>query len=625
MSIQDKGTAESFIRGGDILWHRGSIFVKNVARVLGVVVVFLLLVWWAVVRLMASSAEYQVITANRFAAAMNLVFLGNVVHQRVAIADGTGQILADRKVSSREALALTDAAYRDHGRAKVWLGFMLAIAIGGTLFAVSIFVQTRYGRKESSDTFLRGARLVDEEYLATLSREYGEPSPFKIGTVPVPARLAMRNMLFTGSMGTGKTQEIFYLLDQARDAGLKCLVYDKTGEFLERYFREGDVILNPLDARSVSWSAFADVTQVFDFAAISSFFVPENKKSADPMWDNAARILLEDLMQIVHDGPLEERTMARIVDLLKLSLPELATFLREHDAFSCGLVNENNERGSESTRLTVAASPAVRFFRYLPTSGEPFSVRKWATEEDTRWLFLTSRSDLHEVIKPFISLWIESVLMAVMTRRPTDKIRVALFLDELASLQKMKGLEVALTEARKYGVVSILGIQNLAQLDEVYGADMAKVLTSGVQTKLILRVEDEATQKRYADLLGEEEVQEKDEGASFSANDDRDSGSLQSRRQARHIVMPAQIGTLPDLAGYLKLPGNFPVARVVITPKSRPAVVPDFVARPELAIIASAILADEDGVILPGASAPLPETPVDIPARLPDVPASSFF
>ncbi|MBA3239510.1 MAG: type IV secretion system DNA-binding domain-containing protein [Parachlamydiaceae bacterium] len=44
-------------------------------------------------------------------------------------------------------------------------------------------------------------------------------------------------------------------------------------------------------------------------------------------------------------------------------------------------------------------------------------------------------------------------------------------IDELPSLQKVKNIEVLLTEGRKYGGCSILSLQSPSQLESIYGRE----------------------------------------------------------------------------------------------------------------------------------------------------------
>jgi type IV secretory pathway TraG/TraD family ATPase VirD4 len=355
------------------------------------------------------------------------------------------------------------------------------------------------------------------------------------------------------------------------------VIYDKTGEFTEKFFRPGiDVLLSPVDARCADWSIFSDLRKITDPAMVSSFFVPENKNSSDPIWDNAARMLLEDLIVIVRNSG---GSMADLKDILtKSTIPELSFILKENGSPSVGTINLDN-KGSESIRMTLTSSPAIRFFSFFKQTKATFSVREFVRRDDDACLFLVSSTDHHEVAKPFISAWLELALSGAMSMPPTNDTRIMFFLDELASLSKLKVLDIALTEARKYGICTVIGIQNLASMDEIYGEDMTKVYIANLQNKFVMRCEEGTSAERIADTLGKEEVGEKSESQSFGMESSRDGVSLSDKRTEIHLVTPSQIMVLPDLTGYFKIAGNFPIARLKLEYKQYEKKVEGYIER----------------------------------------------
>lgn len=586
MSVSNKSTQSNFIRGSDTFFHRAQMLMTNVLRNILLFAVFFICVWWGLFCTFSTEKDRDILIQNRQAVIVEVIGLADYFPLSLDIKTAAGKIQRE-EFAAADVVAATNEYYRRAVSPQVVKTMGIAFAVTAVLLFFLVSYQFRRGQKLAQDEYLRGAVLVDAQ---TLKQMVKDPSEFLIGEVPLEADKIKRNILMTGAMGTGKSQAILQLMDTARAQGKKCIIYDKTGEFAEYFYREGkDFILNPLDARCAPWTAFNDLRKDFDFSTLSTFFVPENKKSADPVWDNAARILLEDVFRIVFSMPEHRQNMQAVQDIIvRTSLGKLAKLLVNHGATSAATINEKNDRGSESIRLTLAASPAIKYFSYLPlpVPGETrFSIRDWAQTDGDSWLFLTSRADQHEALKPFVSLWVELSIMAVMTLRPTSDLRFLLFLDELASLARMRGLEIALTEARKYGVATVIGLQSLSQLDAVYGPDWSKVLAGNCQNKLILRVEDESTTKRYADLLGKEEIQEVREGVSFGVETERDGTNLSSQRGEKYIVMPAEIGRLPDLAGYLKLAGEYPVARVDVPYKQRSKIAGDFVERDGLDVV----------------------------------------
>jgi type IV secretory pathway TraG/TraD family ATPase VirD4 len=90
---------------------------------------------------------------------------------------------------------------------------------------------------------------------------------------------------------------------------------------------------------------------------------------------------------------------------------------------------------------------------------------------------------------------------------PADRVRRRwLMLDEVASLGRVQSLSDALTKGRKYGLCSIMGLQSVSQLRDVYGKDGAQTLLSCLSSQLILRANDPETAEYASQHLGECEV-----------------------------------------------------------------------------------------------------------------------
>jgi hypothetical protein len=235
------------------------------------------------------------------------------------------------------------------------------------------------------------------------------------------------------------------------------------------------------------------------------------------------------------------------------------------------------ERTGMSLKMTVQNQ--LESFRFLHDQGKPFSIRRWIQSEDDSWMFITARESMREALKPVLSLWIDTAIRAVLELKPIHRERLWFHLDELPTLQKLDILKQMLTNGRKFGLCGVLGVQDFSQLYEIYGQHLARTIISGCQTKLLLRVTDGDAAKLLARLMGEAELDEKEETLSYGLNSQRDGVSVFARRNLRDIVLTSQILTLPDMTGYITVPGDYPVARVAYQYLPRPEVAADFIER----------------------------------------------
>ncbi|MBU9516487.1 type IV secretion system DNA-binding domain-containing protein [Burkholderia multivorans] len=546
---EEKGSAGNFSRGAELWMHQARLFVVAI---------------WTVV-LISILGGLAVTTAyfwNATTADEKYALERNVLaHTRDALYMTAGKMELNvngelRKMEVSEVALLTDDMAEDAWR-KLRNGGMFGLLTSiGVVFLISLY-WWGYGRERMQDNQLRGAKLVEGKELARLIRHRDEASPYEIAGVPMRVKSETLHTLFAGAQGTGKSQQFFALMKQVRARGKRMIVYDPTGEFTQAFYREGkDILMNPLDSRSPNWNIWNEIAKDYHFDNMASGLIPDPAES-DPFWALAGRMVLKDVIAVL--GREGRRTNRDLYNAIAKSNLDAMHALLQGTA-GATYVDPTTERTGMSLKMTVQNQ--LEAFRFLPDEGESFSIRKWVHEEGDSWMFITAREAMREALKPVLSLWIDTAIKAVLDLEPIHRERLWFCIDELPTLQKLDILKLALTNTRKYGLCMVLGVQDFSQLYEIYGHDLAKTIISGCQTKLLLRVTDGAAAKLLAELMGQAEVDEKDETLSYGLSSQRDGVSVMARRQMRDLVLTSEILTLPDMTGYLLVPGDYPIARV---------------------------------------------------------------
>lgn len=546
---KDKASTSSFARGSELWMHQFRLFLVAIRTVLLISVL---------VGLIVASAYFWFSSTEdlRYAWGQNLIA---TVRQELFMTAARMELSINGdlyRLRVSEVIALTEEAAQEAGRI-----LYNSMVLGGLCAAFVVFIVTLYwwgyGRTKMQDDLLRGARLVDGKALAKLVRQREEAGPYEIAGVPMRSGSETLHTLFAGAQGTGKSQQFFRIMEQVRARGKRMIVYDPTGEFTQAFYREGkDVLMNPLDARSPNWNVWLEVERGYHFDNIASSLIPAPVED-DPFWSLAGRMVLKDVMAVL--GRENRRTNRDLYDAVAMSNLQAMFALLQGTAGET-YVDPSTERTGMSLKMTVQNQ--LESFRFLHDSGEPFSIRQWVHEESDSWMFITARESMREALKPILSLWIETAIKAVLDLEPIHRERLWFCIDELPTLQKLDILKLALTNTRKYGLCMVLGVQDFSQLYEIYGHDLAKTIISGCQTKLLLRVTDGAAAKLLSDLMGQAEVDEKEETLSYGLSAQRDGVSVFARRSMRDLVLTSEILTLPDMTGYLIIPGDYPIARV---------------------------------------------------------------
>jgi len=453
---------------------------------------------------------------------------------------------------------------------------VFCLSVGGSCsLGIMIFYARRArikGKELRLDEYLRGARIVDPEVLEKALKDEGLNSDLQVGNVSLIIDTETQHMMISGAPGTGKSVLISRLLDQIRARGQRAIIYDISGDFVERFYLPGDTILNPMDSRSPAWNPWVECTSEFDFERIAESLVPEGE--GDRFWADVARALVAGAMlKMWREGNFN---LLRLLELMLVAdMSELAEAVKGTEAASLITGDESGSKLAISIRASAAAY--VRCLKLLPVEGDPFSIRKFIEEDGNGWLFISSRIDYHAALRPLLSCWLDCAAAALLSMKPDRQRRIFFVLDELPSLQKMPSIPRLLAMGRKYGAAGILGIQSVAQLREVYKKDGAEALAGLCSTHAIFRAPDPDTADWASRMAGERETDQAGESHAYSPNESRDAVTLNGGRKIDKSLLPSEISGLENLRCFLKLAGNYPITKASLIPQNRPSLAEPYV------------------------------------------------
>ena len=503
--------------------------------------------------------------------------------QEIRFADGTRRVLTIRDIAASVPARQARERIRDEMFASAGLGAVSGAALIGLFLVVFWYRGVQLGRQKR----IRGAEMVTagelrrrlqsphERLLGALpgSRRF---RPWSIAGIPYPERTETQHTIVSGTTGSGKTVLISDLVSQIRARGERCVLYDKMGSYTRSFYdKDRDVLMNPLDARAPRWSPFLEARNPRDFDMMAAALIPQQKDTVDPFWVTAARQLFSNGAGVFWKQGVKDNRV--LVDhLLKTELTALAQAMEGTVAQS--IVDPENPKTALSVRAMLTANLSA--LEFLPDEGKPFSIREWISDEDRDgFLFLTSRGDQHASLRGLISTWLEIAVNAMLSLDQDDGRRIWVILDELPTLHQVPSLQPGLAESRQFGGCFVLGVQVASALRDLYGRNGAETISGLCGTRVVLAAPDRDTAQWSADSLGRSEVEEVAEGFSYGANTIRDGVSLTPRRELRALALPSEIMRLPNLEGYLKFPGPFPVASIRLKYVSRPKAAERFVPR----------------------------------------------
>lgn len=418
---------------------------------------------------------------------------------------------------------LDEHAPRDWFKARKMPMVMDSIAVIATLLGLVAAIYTRrmewlvlasgglialwleLGRPRRKFRHIRGAKIEDAEGVERLVRKRYKKQlgGLEIGGVPIPRSFEVLNFLIAGAPGTGKSTAIAPMISVMRERGDRVFVADARGDYLRRFYRPGDLILNPRDARSIPWSPLAEIHAVEDAAMVARSLIPDGE-GRDASWHRWAQQMLEGVLLHALREKLQNAEIVRL--MMVAPRDELRERLQGTPA--AGLLSEESRGGNMFGDIRTTASPYIKSLNWLPPDAgvEAFSLRRWARDEASIaacwWPYLESQFD---ALRTLIATHFDLLALGVLEQPDSPERRTWLVIDELSALSKIGALEGFLARARKAGGAAILGVQTLAQLRKEYGEHGASALISCCASLLALALGELESQEYISKLFGEQE------------------------------------------------------------------------------------------------------------------------
>ncbi|MBA3920213.1 MAG: type IV secretory system conjugative DNA transfer family protein [Nostocaceae cyanobacterium] len=156
-----------------------------------------------------------------------------------------------------------------------------------------------------------------------------------------------------------------------------------------------------------------------------------------------------------------------------------------------------------------------------------------------------------DVVSPLVA----SVLHLLVTRNVAKQRSTPLILslDELPTIY-LPSLAGWLNQKRENGLVSILGLQNLSQLEESYGQQTAETIFTGCVTKAFFNAGSGAAAEKYSKYLGEEEIRNKQRSRTTGGKGGA-STNTSNESDTRPLFEVSQFNTLSEGRAVIISPG----------------------------------------------------------------------
>jgi type IV secretory pathway TraG/TraD family ATPase VirD4 len=405
-------------------------------------------------------------------------------------------------------------------------------------------------------------------YIGSLRRnKQGKPRNAKALFLPD----VQRGVAIAGGPGSGKTYSaINPLIRAALDEGMPALVYDF------KYPGQAECLVAYAARRGYDVRIFApgypesEVCNILDFMAdaddalmarqiasvMNRNFARSSNSSEDKFFADAGDQLTQAILMLAKGMPNPDLMTASAV----LGLDALPARIMEgkrlgelghlpqgwhishwvYYAFSQLL----QLKDSEKTVAGVIGTASKVFSRFMaPELISTFCGQTTLPIElaGKQLVILGLDRRRREAVAPLVATVLHMMVTMNVTKKRSDPLLLAI--DELPTLY-LPYLTQWLNENRSDGLCTIIGFQNITQLEDAYKREQARAILGGCATKVLFNPQDPDSARMFSDYLGEEEVTIKQKSRS-SGGKGGASHSTSDHLQKRPIVEPAQFNRLP--------------------------------------------------------------------------------
>jgi len=397
-------------------------------------------------------------------------------------------------------------------RAGIAAGSVIALGLGGCLFAYINRRQMPYGAArfgtliEATKQGLTGKQGIVLGTLNGVMVRSDEPAHILV-VGPSRSGKGTGFVLPNGYLWQGSAvffdpkRENFDALANHRTAmGNKVFMFSPGSSDTHRY--------NPLDF------VRRDERMATDCLVVASFIIPEK---VDDTWAGAGRLLLSALIGYVLSSPLmAEAQHLRSVARMTTTGKDISTVLRavvkterHHlpnwviDNFNQYIALEPETRNSAVFNVNMAMSMWNNGLISAATETTDFDIRELRRRPMT--IFIGCTIAELAIFRPLIRILFQQIHDLMMMRIPSDDEphQVLLMLDEFYHVGRMDSLISKITISAGYGFRMAIIMQDISQLDELYGRNTRITAVSGSQIKLFVQINDLETSEFVSEMLGE--------------------------------------------------------------------------------------------------------------------------
>lgn len=306
-----------------------------------------------------------------------------------------------------------------------------------------------------------------------------------------------------------------------------------------------------------------------DIQNTASILVPENTESENSVWQATAQQVMAGAISYVLESPFYNgrRNLGEVNSFFNsgVDLQALMKFIKAKEPYLSKFTLESfnaylalSERAAASALLDI--QKAMRPFKnervVAATNVTDMGLR--AMKRRPISVYLAPNITDITLLKPLLTLFVQQIMDILTLEHDPNSLPVYFLLDEFRQLKKMDEIMTKLPYVAGYRIKLAIIIQDLKNLDEIYGETSRHSLLGNCGYQLILGANDQATADYASRALGKRTIRYQSESRTIELFGLPRRTKVEQIRE-RDLMMPQEIRQMPERKMILLVEGQRPI------------------------------------------------------------------
>lgn len=306
-----------------------------------------------------------------------------------------------------------------------------------------------------------------------------------------------------------------------------------------------------------------------DIQNMASILVPENTESENSVWQGTAQQVIAGVISYILESPHYEgrRHFGEVNSFFNsgVDLQALMTLIKEQERYLSKFTVESfnaylalSERAAASALLDI--QKALRPFKNDRIVAATTVTDMDLTALQRRQISIYLAPNITDVVllKPLLTLFVQQTLDILMRGRRPRSLPIYFLLDEFRQLKKMSDITDKMPYVAEYNIKMAFIIQDLKNLDEIYGETARHSLLGNCGYQLVLGANDQATAEYASRALGKRTARYKSESRTIELFGLPRRTKVEQIRE-RDLMMPQEVRQMPADKMILIVQGQKPI------------------------------------------------------------------